>query len=938
MTVEEVGTLSNYGGLDIADQNSLQNNGFLFNSGELTIDDGGFLENDGTLQDAIVVTISGTVHNTGELASCGMLDVIGTLTNDGDVNCDTLTVENGGTLINNNTLECYEALTNNGTLVSGGTLYNYGTMTISDGGYFSAAGPTVIDGNVQNYGSFQTSFMLDVVGTLTNYGELDTSNLTVEPGGLLDDFGKIENHGPGSLDDQGTVVVEKQGSLQNDGMFSVDNSGMMIIYGDCTNSSSLTIADGGSIRNYGTLENSGALNADTYCALENYGAVENSGTLTVGNESNVDNYGLLENQQGTVAVDGGGLISNWGGLNNLGSLDFSFGSELDNYGTMANFSTVELDGSPSDFSALESYCVLQQNGDITDLECTLTMLECSTSTFNDLDSVTLTAAVVGGSFDPSDTVTFYDGDVSLGSAALVNGVATLTTSGIGAGSQNLTAVFGGDASNLGSTSATVYLGAMGIAITNSNNAPVEGSPVALGSSVFDGDGDPITADNYFWTVTDPSGTTSDGGNGSGCTFTPGSDGQYTVSLTAIVGGASLTATTTVSVQEFPMTVALSNAVANSDGSISDTAAINDQGADAIAAGYNYAWTVTKTVNNETSTFLTQSGHSGTSSTIQFTPNGPGNYSINVIAAEVDGDSQSSANQSVTVNPPTVSISGTTVTNGAPYAVFTVSVSPPVPWAVSVGYMPSDGASSPSQGYDKAEGGVDYAAQGGTLNIPADATSAQISIGLFTATVAEPTEDFYVTLSNPLNALVSTGAGQATGWIQNNLPWVVNSTGDLPATDSAASPWTGQNNALGDDNPECTLRSILQYLNANNGGTVNFGIPTADPNFNGSYYTITDSALPAIQKSITVAGSSQPGFPLGQNGAPIIDVAGGFTVSAGPSTIANIAVTSSGGNGITISDAQGNDTIFGLLRRRQAGRSNRCKERRLRCGNSQLNDG
>ena len=397
------------------------------------------------------------------------------------------------------------------------------------------------------------------------------------------------------------------------------------------------------------------------------------------------------------------------------------------------------------------------------------------------------------------------------------------------------------------------------------------------------------------------------GSGQSWTFTPADGGYYNIAPTSTSDSAEFDETTTLTVQDAPISVSLSPAGTSPDGSIGVIAAVNDPETAHIPAGFSYVWTVTKTANNQTSTFFTESVQTGTYSSISFTPDGPGTYSISVTATELDGGSQASAGESVPVYAPTLSITGTTVTNGAAYADFTVTVSPPVPWQVSVDFATADGASSPSQGYGNAEAGHEYAADVGTLAIPAEATSEEIAIGLYTATIAKPTEDFYVSIGNPQKALVSTSAGEATGWIENNIPWVVNSTRDLPAADPAANPWTGEDNALGDDHPECTLKSIIQYLNAKGGGAVDFDIPTADSNFNGSYYTITSSGLPLIDVPMNINGASQPGYP----GTPNIDVvgeSGGFVICAGPSTINAMAVTGSGGNAVTIENSTGHDNI------------------------------
>ncbi|MDQ6778793.1 MAG: Ig-like domain-containing protein, partial [Actinomycetota bacterium] len=69
-------------------------------------------------------------------------------------------------------------------------------------------------------------------------------------------------------------------------------------------------------------------------------------------------------------------------------------------------------------------------------------------------AITFTATVTGTS--PTGTVTFKDGSTSIGTGTLSpTGTATLTTSTLTAGTHSITAVYGGDASNAGSTSAAV---------------------------------------------------------------------------------------------------------------------------------------------------------------------------------------------------------------------------------------------------------------------------------------------------------------------------------------------------------------------------------------------------------------------------------------------------------------------------------------------------
>ena len=66
------------------------------------------------------------------------------------------------------------------------------------------------------------------------------------------------------------------------------------------------------------------------------------------------------------------------------------------------------------------------------------------------DPVTLTATVTSGA---TGTVSFFDGSVLLGTGAVSNGVATLTTSTLVAGTHTITAVYNGDATYASSQSA-----------------------------------------------------------------------------------------------------------------------------------------------------------------------------------------------------------------------------------------------------------------------------------------------------------------------------------------------------------------------------------------------------------------------------------------------------------------------------------------------------
>jgi hypothetical protein len=67
-------------------------------------------------------------------------------------------------------------------------------------------------------------------------------------------------------------------------------------------------------------------------------------------------------------------------------------------------------------------------------------------------TVTFTAAVTAASGAPAGTVTFKNGSTKLGTVALSGGVATFATVSLPSGTDSITAVYGGETNDLGSTS------------------------------------------------------------------------------------------------------------------------------------------------------------------------------------------------------------------------------------------------------------------------------------------------------------------------------------------------------------------------------------------------------------------------------------------------------------------------------------------------------
>lgn len=110
-------------------------------------------------------------------------------------------------------------------------------------------------------------------------------------------------------------------------------------------------------------------------------------------------------------------------------------------------------------------------------------------------------------------------------------------------------------------------------------------------------------------------------------------------------------------------------------------------------------------------------------------------------------------------PSQLSINNVTTTegdSGTTNATFTVTLSPASSQAVSVDYFTSDGT---------ADASSDYQFVSGTLTFDAGVTTRTITVPVKGDTVAEPTENFFVNLMNPVNATVATAQG--TGTINDN---------------------------------------------------------------------------------------------------------------------------------------------------------------------------
>jgi Bacterial Ig-like domain (group 3)/IPTL-CTERM motif len=161
-------------------------------------------------------------------------------------------------------------------------------------------------------------------------------------------------------------------------------------------------------------------------------------------------------------------------------------------------------------------------------------------------SITFTATVTGST--PTGTVQFKDGAANLGSpVALSGGVATLATSALMQGSHLITAVYGGDANNVTSTSPVVNqvvnfaaAGATTTALASSQNPSTLGQAVTFTATVS---GATPTGAVQFFDGASSLGTAAIGA-GNTATLTTSTLTQGTHTITAAYGGDANNAAST----------------------------------------------------------------------------------------------------------------------------------------------------------------------------------------------------------------------------------------------------------------------------------------------------------------------------------------------------------------------------------------------------------
>jgi PKD repeat protein len=259
---------------------------------------------------------------------------------------------------------------------------------------------------------------------------------------------------------------------------------------------------------------------------------------------------------------------------------------------------------------------------------------------NEGSSVNFAGSVVGGAVPLAYAWNFGDGTTASG---------TLTPSHVYADNGNysvtltVTDLLG--QTSVATTAASISNVPPTATITgapSSGHSP-EGTAISLGSTVTD----PSSADTaagftYAWSVTKNGGAFATG-TGTTLIFTPDDNGTYVTNLTAKDkdGGTSPVSSSTILVDNVVPTATITGAPSSgTPGSVITVGStVTDPSSVDTAAGFSYAWSVTK----NGSPFA-----SGSTASLSFTPDAAATYVVTLTAKDKDGGSSAPASSTIVV--------------------------------------------------------------------------------------------------------------------------------------------------------------------------------------------------------------------------------------------------------------------------------------------------
>ena len=697
-----------------------------------------------------------------------------------------------------------------------GTVLPTGNVTFKDGATTLGTGTLANVGNVAT-ASFTTSgtqltggahTITAVYGGDTNYNSSTSVNFayTVNRAASVTTF---TNASPGSPSTFGTVVQFTATVTPNQG--SVLPTGTVTFKDGAATLGTGTLANVGNVATATFTTGSAQLTTGAHTITAVYGADTNyngssSGnfaytvntaatvtTITNASPASPSTFGTPVQFTATVTPNQGGVLPTGNvtfkdGATTLGTGTLSNvgGTATANYTTtgsqlvIGNHTITASYGGDSTYASSTSAGFPFTVGNAATVTTVTNASPASPSTFGAAVQFTATVGPNQGGTLPTGTVTFKDGAAILGNGALSNvggvATATFTTSAtqLTGGAHAITAVYGGDASFGGSTSANFgyTVNPANTVTTVANASPVSpstfGAAVQFTATVTPNQGPVLPTGTVTFrdgATTLGTGTLSNVGNVATATFTTSASqlGGGAHTITAAYGGNNNYNTSTSG--NFAYTV---------NRAITATAVTSST--NPSSPGQSVTFTANVSSSAGTPTGTVQFKIDGANAAAPVTLNGAGNASTStssltvagsphVISADYNGDSNFSASigtltggQTIT-NTPLLRFSSATYTVSESAGFLTVSVNRTgdTSTAVNIDYATSDAGAptlcTPSGGNTLASSRCDFESALGTLQFAPSEVSKTFVVLINRDSFVEGSEVFSVVLSNPTGGAV-----------------------------------------------------------------------------------------------------------------------------------------------------------------------------------------
>lgn len=374
------------------------------------------------------------------------------------------------------------------------------------------------------------------------------------------------------------------------------------------------------------------------------------------------------------------------------------------------------------------------------------------------DPVTFTVSVTSDAgTPPGGLVIFYEGSATVAIITAHNGTATWTTSDLGAGTHNITAVYQPSHLYFGSTSAVmthqVQQRVTTTAIGTSSAAPRYGDAVTFTATVgpagfiaaaggtvsFEADGVSIGSVSVT--------------NGSAALVTsalaPGAhsvvakysgDANFTATASGVLGLTVAKAHTDVTADLFPNKPVVGQLLVKVAVRVTDHPSLTAIG---------------KVTVSENGSILAEETLNGGAATVNMPGLPPGHHQLVVSYSGDSNFEASSVSVEQTVMVPQLSVSSIAIAEGnrgTQVVMLLVQLSEPSSKIVRVAYTTIDGS---------AIAGLDYEMSRGVLEFPPGEVARSIELHVSGDTLPEPDQTFAVVLSDPANADIGNGLGTVT---------------------------------------------------------------------------------------------------------------------------------------------------------------------------------